>query len=335
MYTMKTILAASLLGGISVFNQGFAQEDQPLGFSYVYQKPEKFAMLPINIPLMHFTLGKTNTSLYDVKPSIYYLGAGRVNGGISFRYGLGDKVMPKTLEKERIIRDDHMMSVNKPGKSMDFSAQATVFLKEAKKSKIVSLSLSESRTTSYYTKVEVDVLVKHGLTIGYNQGHSWYNMNNQEIDLVHPATNMETTVKFNSMSSVQEFKIIKFGYQHTRTINSMFEVEKYGERAKSSIVVTGVNFMYALTNKFDDVLVGKYIQNDGGDGKMHYAQFNFASTNALINFGGEFYQQYYIKHSPISLEYRIALLPGLKGILNYALSIGGNIQIDALRKNSK
>lgn len=333
----KTIVLSivfQLIFNISTFAQN--EEDETLTYMVEYEAPEKLSMLSFNLPIWHLGLAKTNFSIYDLKGSIHYVGAGKINGGVSYKLGVGDKLIPDTDEGIEYARSSYVMSMFKPGKAQEVSAYATFFIKETTGSKEESYSIKKTGRIHYYTMVNTKYHKKHGISVGYSQGFTWYNMNKISLDLHSEQYNVSRTEQLNSMSTVQQYKFITLGYQHIKSVNSKMNFAKYGFRDSRFITVTGANVIYAIQNKFDDVYFGSYDPNaGGGNGTIYFEQFAIAESNKRLNIGVEFYQRYFIKRFPISFEYKVAYLPGLLKNLNVMLNIGVNFQIDALRGNLK
>lgn len=99
--------------------------------------------------------------------------------------------------------------------------------------------------------------------------------------------------------------------------------------------MTGANLIVAVQNQFDDVYVGSYDPNASSNGTIYFERYKLAESNKRLGVGVEFYQRYFTKRFPISIEYKISYLPGMLKNVNFALNVGASLQIDALRGNIK
>lgn len=326
---------------LTIVNKANAQaEETPnritLMYSEVYDAPEELSLFSINLPLYHGSFSKLNFSLYDLNGRIHYVGKGKINGGIAYRLGLADKLLPKTEETNEIVRQNHVMSIFDPEHAQNFDAYATYFFLEKEKNVNTNFTLKTEGhyyRTTYYSKVRTKAIFKHGINLGYSQGFTWYNMNNTDLKLYNRPNDITKEVNLQSMSTVQHYSFIKLGYQRQRIVNAKMKFEKYGVRGVQQIIVTGANLIYALQNDFDDVYLGDYQPNNGD--KVYYERYEVDPSNKFLNVGIEFYQRFIFKRNLLSFEYRAGYLPGMMNNLNFMFNVGVNFQIDFFRNNLK
>lgn len=336
-YLISTIICLIIVN--FTYSQKFENGPDKITLTYnkVYDAPEKLSIFSISLPFYHGSFSKMNFSLYDLKGGIQYVGKGKLNGGLSYKLGLVDKLLPKTEETNDVVRQNHVMSVFDPGHAQEFDVYATYFFLEKEKKVNTPFTLKTEGgyyyRTTYYSKVETKAIFKHGINLGYSQGFTWYNMNNTDLKLYNRPNDIIKEVNLQSMSSVQHYKFIKLGYQHQRIVNAKMKFEKYGVRGAQQIIVTGANLIYALQNDFDDVYLGDYQPNNGD--KVFYEQYEIDQSNKFLNVGLEVYQRFYFKRNLVSFDYRIGYLPGMMNNLNVMLNVGVNFQIDFFRNNLK
>ncbi len=290
--------------------------------------PSNVKAFTLQLPIWHLAGSKINTSILDLKGDIAYTGKGKFNGGISYKFGLLDKIAPDTYEGD-YPNHDLVMSINKPVKSQELNLYGTYFFKDQKEEVIERIRLKTEGNVATVTDVKTKGLTRTGLNLGYAQGFTWYNFNNVSIN-VNPSVNesIEETYEFMSMSSIQDYKFVKLGINRTKMVNLKLNAEGYGKKESSHISVNNFNLILAVQNKFDDVYVGQYNTDNNVVELKHYSMNN---SNAKLPVGFEFTHREIYKKSFFSYEYGIKYLPGLLKNINLMVNFGFSVNIDFLR----
>jgi hypothetical protein len=322
---------------LNVFAQDevMSSNDNIVIIDKVAEKPEKLSMLVWEIPIWHLAGSKINSSLLDLKSSVSYVGKGNINYGISYKYGLGDHIFPENNEFTDVLSNELVMSQYKVPHAQELNVYGTYFFNSSMEQVDQTLRLKQEGQTVYVTTVPAMQQTKMGITLGYSQGFTWYNMN--KIDLaVSPridSPEIIEQVSMQSMSSVQEYKFIKLGLSITKAVNIKVNAQGYGERRSSWISVDQFNLIAAVQNKFDDVYVGRVNTDDGGLTVM-LVKYGMDEYNKKLPIGFEYSRHHFSKGSPWSFEYGVKYLPGLMKNLNLMVNFGFSANIDFLKKNN-
>ena len=336
---MKKIAVVLFLGTLT--GSAFAQsESQTLGvkarngnvvmIDMLEEAPEKVSFLALQLPIWHLSGSRINTSLLDLKGSLSYVGKGKVNGEVSYKYGLGDQILPESNERMDYPNNDMVMSIYNPDRAQDFSATGTFFVSEKLKDVEERIRLKTEGKVVTVTDVKTKQLVKTGINIGYSQGFTWYNMNNMELNVASiDNPNDQQVVSFNSMSSMQNYKFIKLGLNITKSVGLKLNAEGYGERESRNISVMNFNVIYALQNEFDDVYVGRYNTDNN---EVELMKYTMDGLNTKLPFGFEFTYKEFVKKSAFSYEIGVKYLPGLMSQINLMATFGLSVNIDFFRK---
>ncbi|RFC53175.1 hypothetical protein [Brumimicrobium aurantiacum] len=338
----KIIYLLGLLIPTCYFNTLNAQdldisEDDTVFYTNIFDAPSQLSMFTLNIPIYHGSLSPINTSAYDLKASLQYIGKGPVNGRISYNYALGDKVNKTSLQGDEYVRVDNVIPFYHPKNAQTFNAEATFFFADYETIENTSIYLKTKKSyntkTTFYSNFKTKYITKHGVTVGVKQGYTWHHLNVNNLQLYNEEYDITRSVDLGPMSTVQNYQHIKIGYQKQKIINVRKNFEKFGENGESKINVTGFNVLYALQNEFEDVYLGEYYPNK--DDMTYYEKYQISPENQFLNFGFEFYQRFYNKESNFAFEYSLAYLPGMLYNINIMAQAGISFQIDFLKNNLK
>lgn len=295
------------------------------------ENPAELSVLCFELPIWHLAGSKINTSLLDLRTNLFYAGKGKLNGEISYKYGLGDQVFPETFENLEYVYQPMVFSVNKVPHSQDISLLGTYFFKEAVEPVEERIRLKTEGNVVTVTDVKTKQLTRTGFNLGYSQGFTWYNMNNMSLN-VSPIgfEDQMREVQFQSMSTVQEYKFIKLGISRTKAVNLKLNAEGYGERESSHISISNFNLICAVQNKFDDVYVG---EPNTSTNLLEVAKHTIDDGNKKLPIGFEFTHREIYKKSFFSFEYGVKYLPGMLKNINLMVTLGISVSFDFLRKN--
>lgn len=328
---MKKIFIIALLL-ISAQVQSFAQKNKEIVYiTDMKEDPYNLSILNLELPIWHLFGSMYNTSLYDVKSSLSYVGKGKINGGATFNWQLGDRIMPDSDDRTEYVYTPMVMSQFKTAPAQSFEAWGTYFFREEDYPQEVSIRIKKVGNTIYYTNVEAHEVRKIGLRLGYKQGYTWYNMNNMDMIVAPAATpSLTETVNFNSMSTFQNYKMIKAGISITKSTNVKVQLEEYGERKSSGITMDNFNLIFAVQNDFEDVIVGR---PNTDNNTIEFVEYLFSDENKRLPIGFEYTHKSYSKDW-FSYEYGIGYYPGLMKKINIGVHFGASVSIDFLRKNN-
>jgi hypothetical protein len=326
---MKRIITISFF---AVFSFGsMAQKDkQTVMITSMEEKPEDLRFLTLELPIWHLTGSMVNFSLYDAKGTFAYNGSGKLNGGLSYNLKLGDRILPETYERTDYVYQNMIMSKFNAPSAQSLDVYGTYFFKDEMKKVTETITLKRVGNVIYVTNVETDEYTRMGLTLGYNQGFTWYNMNNMDIVLVDPNTNTNQTFNYSSMSTVQTHKMIKAGITISKAVNLKVNVEEYGTRTSAHLKTNTFSLIYAIQNDFDDVLVG--VPNTSSN-EIQFLEYAFSDENARLPIGFEYKHKEHPK-GWLSYEYGVGYYPGLMKKINIGVHFGISLQIDMLKNHS-
>lgn len=334
---MKSTISTAKVGLIALLvlsSQAltFGQKSKEIVYiSEMKEDPKGLSLLSLEIPIWHLFGSKINTSFYDLKTSFSYVGTGKVNGGATFNMRLGDRTTPGTYERTDYVYQNMVMSQYETAPAQSFEMWGAYFFTEKMKKKQVAITVEKVGNIIYYTNVDANQLTKIGLNLGYKQGFTWYNMNNTPMLVSAPETPTVTeSVSFGSMSTVQNYKLLKTGITITQATNVKVTLEEYGERKSDNLVVNSFNVLFALQNDFENVLVGR---TDNNANELEFLPFNFSEDNKRLPIGFEFTRKIYGK-SLFTYEYGIGYYPGLMKNFNLGVNFGVSLNFDFLRKNN-
>lgn len=307
-------------------------KDKVVFIEILKENPEDLSFLSLNIPLWHLAGSKINTSLLDLKGDISYNGKGKLNGGLNYKYGLGDKIAPDTYEFTENLSKGLVMSVNKAPHAQELQLYTTYFFAEKIEDVDETIKLKQVGNTNYVTSIKTKQLVRTGINLGYSQGFTWYNMNNVNIS-VEPVgfPNEQRDVSMESMSTIQDYKFLKLGICRTKGVNTKINAEGYGERSSAWMTISNFNLIYALQNDFDDVYVGTE-NTDGGGLVIELVEYSMNESNAKLPIGFEFTRKHLYKGSIMSVEYGVKYLPGLLKNINLMVNLGVSFNFDFFKK---
>ena len=325
---MKYILATIF---IIVSLLSFSQTDNKvLTIKSFEEKPDDLNFLSIQLPLWHLNGSPVNTSLYDLKGSFAYAGTKKLNGGIQYNWRLGDRLLPDTYERTEYVYQNMIYSKYKSAASKVIDFWANYFFTNKTKTSNESIELKRVGRTIYVTNVDVSQYCRTGINLGYRQGFTWYNLNNKPIILENTSTGVPLEFNEQSASTFQSFGIISAGLSFSKSVNFKVDIEDYGVKTMSRLNVSSFNLLFAVQNKFEDVLVG---QLNTLSSQVEFIEYAFSDENKKLPIGFEFNQRNYVK-SWGTFEYGIGYYPGLLKKINIGVHVGASIHLDLLFKHS-
>lgn len=339
---MKKNFLFSVFSVCLLTNLAFAQDetvssgDEVVIIDKVAEKPEDLNLLVLQIPFWHIAASKINTSIYDMKTQLNYVGKGNLNFGVSYKMGFGDRIFPETNESDiNVLSNDLVMSQYKTQSSREFNLGATYFFQTSFKEVDQTFRLKQVGQTVYVTSLPVKQQVKMGVNVGYSQGFTWYNMNGIKLSASPQDYSPETIeeISMKSMSTFQEYKFIKLGLNITKSVNTKINAQGYGTRRASWISVDNFNLIVAVQNEFEDVYVGR-LNMDMYVPYVALVKYSIDDYNKKLPFGFEYTHQMYSKRSPFSFEYGVKYLPGLMKNFNLMATFGFSFNIDFFKKNN-
>lgn len=293
------------------------------------EKPKELSILSLELPIWHLTGSPVNTSLYDLKASLTYAGSGKINGGASFNWKIGDRIMPDTYERIDYVNHSYVISKFNSARAQSLDVWATYFIKESLEPTTQTIRLKRVGNTIYVTNVDTKEYKRTGVTLGYNQGFTWYNVNNLDLSVASIATPAVTeTVNMNSMSTTRVFKEIKAGVTITKAVNFKVDVDGYGEKKGSHITMNTFSAIFAVQNDFEDLLVG---QINTESNEVEFSEYLFSDDNKRLPIGFEWRHKSLTK-GWFSYEYGVGYYPGLLKKINLGVHFGASVNIDFLRK---
>lgn len=325
---MKILIALSLA---MISFSAISQKDEEVVFmDNLVEKPKELSILSLELPIWHLTGSMVNFSLYNVKSSLTYAGSGNINGGATFNWKLGDRIMPDTYERTDNVNHNMVMSKFESSWAQSLDVWGTYFFKESLEPTKETIRLKKVGNTVYVTNVDTKAYKRIGFTAGYNQGFSWYNINNMDLSVASVLTpTVNETVSENSMSTIRTFKEIKAGITFTKAVNFKVDVKGYGERKSGYLTMNTFSAIFAVQNDFDDVLVGRINTNTN---EVEFAEYVFSDENKRLPIGFE-WRHKSLSKGWFSYEYGLGYYPGLLKKINLGAHFGVSVNIDFLRKN--
>jgi hypothetical protein len=310
----------------------FAQKNKEVVYiNSMTENPGKLSFLSLELPIWHLWGSPLNSSLYDLKSSLSYVGSGKFNGGATLNLQLGDRIAPDTYERVDFVYQPMAMSQYETAPAKSFEVWGSYFFTDKLKPKKVPITVKRVGDTIYFTNVDAHQQKKIGWRFGYKQGFTWYNMNNTEMLVSQAETPTVTeSISYSSMSTVQSYKILKAGLTFSKATNVKVQLEDYGERTSKSLTLTSFNVLFAVQNDFENLVVGK---PNPSNNTIEFLNYNFSDENKRLPIGFEFNRKLYSK-SIISYEYGIGYYPGLMKRVNIGVNFGVSINIDFLRKKN-
>lgn len=337
---MKWMLLFLLSG-----NAAFAQPDlsklsaeskagNTVYYSVIKDSPRGMKYAGISIPIWNLTGSFLNNSLYDLTSTGIFLND-KFQGTIKYKIGLLDKIAPDTYESMDYPNHDYIMSQYKANKNQYLALAGTYFVTEKESTEEITVSLKTSGKVNTVTKVPAKVIKKMGVTLGYEQGFTWYNMNNKSISVeLRDEPGVEKTFNLPSQSTVQTFKYVKLGLNWTKTHYFKGKFEEYGERSDSGIKTTWFNVLIGAQNKFDDVYVPVPAPENVYTTESQAIRLSPATMDGLnkkLPVGVEFGQRYSMFKSGVAFDYSLRYLPGLMTNINFMLEIGVQYNIGFIK----
>lgn len=307
----------------------FSQKNEEVVFiSNLVEKPKELSILSLELPIWHLTGSMVNFSLYDLKSSLTYVGSGKINGGATFNWKVGDKIMPETYERIEYVNHNMVMSKYNASAAQSLDVWGTYFFKESIEPTEQTIRLKKVGNTIYVTNVDTKEYKRTGLTLGYSQGFSWYNMNNMNLSVASIATpDITETIDMNSMSTVRDFKEIKAGVTITKAVNFKVDVDGYGTKKGAHLTMNTFNAIFAVQNDFDNVLVGRI---NTSSNQVEFSEYSLTDDNKKLPIGFEWRHKTLTK-SWFSYEYGVGYYPGLLKKINIGVHFGASVNIDFLR----
>lgn len=333
----KVVLLCCLFSPIA-----FAQEDEEdedgnpkakeniVYIDKLEENPQDLSFFVIQLPIWHLAGSKINTSILDLKGDISYIGKSRFNSGLSYKYGMGDKIAPDTYEFTDNLNKGLIMSVNEVPKSQELELRGTFYFAENLRDIDETIKLKQVGNVNYVTTIKTKELVRTGINFSYSQGFTWYNMNNVELKfrpLASPTEQNERLFSDISMSTIQDYKFIKFGVSRSKAVSLKINAKGYGDKEVRRISVKNFNVIYAVQNKFDDVFVGTENTNNN---TVELVRYSMDSWNQKLPFGFEFTGREVYKKSFVAFDYGIKYLPGLLKNINLMVTFGVSLNFDLI-----
>nr|WP_294862567.1 hypothetical protein [uncultured Fluviicola sp.] len=303
-------------------------------YSVIKDSPKGMKYAGISIPIWNLTGSFLNSSLYDLTTNGIFLND-KFQVAVKYKIGLLDKLAPDTYELMDYPNHDYIMSQYKANKNQNLSLSGSYFVKSKETTETITVHLKSSGKVNTVTRVPATVIKKLGVTLGYEQGFTWYNMNNKEIIVeMRDEPGVQKTFNLGSQSTVQTFKYVKLGLNWTKTHYFKGKFEEYGERSDSGIKTTWFSVILAAQNKFDDVYVPVPLPDNVYYTETQNIRLSPATMNDLnkkLPVGIEFGQRYSMFRSGISYDYNIRYLPGLMKSINFMLEVGVQYNIGFLK----
>lgn len=322
------VFGASVLISLS----SFAQKDQEVVyFTELEEKPKDLSVLSLELPIWHLTGSQVNFSLYDLKTSLTYLGGSKINGGATFNWKIGDRILPDTYEGLEYVNNNMVMSQNESVRAQSLNVWGTYFFKESLEPVTETIRLKKVGNTIYVTNVDTKAFKRMGFNLGYTQGYTWYNLNNMSISVAREETPTAIeTVSENSQSTMQDYKHIKAGITFTKAVNMKVNVKDYGVRKSNHITMNSFNVIYAIQNDFDDVYWGRY---NTYTNEVEYLPYLFTDDNKKLPIGFE-YTHKSMDSGWFSYEYGVGYYPGLLKKINIGVHFGVSVSFNFMKKRA-
>ncbi|MGV3611022.1 MAG: hypothetical protein ACO1N0_08740 [Fluviicola sp.] len=303
-------------------------------YSVIKDSPKGMKYAGISIPIWNLTGSFLNNSIYDLTTNGMFLND-KFQASVRYKIGLGDKLAPDTYEFMDYPNHDYIMSQYKANKNQYLALSASYFVKSKELTETITVRLKSSGKVTTVTKVPGTVIKKLGVTLGYEQGFTWYNMNNKEIVVeMRDEPGVQKTFNLNSQSTVQTFKYVKVGLNWTKTHFFKGKFEEFGDRSDSGIKTTWFNVIIAAQNKFDDVYAPVPSPENyytTGSQNIRLSPATMDALNQKLPVGIEFGQRYSMFRSGISMDYNVRYLPGLMKTINFMLEVGASYNIGFIK----
>lgn len=301
-------------------------------YTVVSDNPEETRLAKIAIPLWYLSGSKINSSLYNVCPSVFFQ-QGKFQGVAKYNLSLFDHVGPESLEFQDYPNQPLVFSVNKVNKAQEFSLSGSYFFKGFSSTKTARISLKSEGKVNYVTDIPATFYKKLGVTLGYAQGFTWYNLNNTNLNAeLYDERGVVKEYNLASMSTMQTYSMLKLGLVLSRSYDITGDFEGYGQRTASGSLVTHFNLMYAFKNTFDDVYVPLTFDPNNPNNVM-VTKAIMDAHNDKVPFGFEFGQRYLDRNSVVGVEYALKYLPGLSGTTRFSVELGFSINVNFLKNN--
>jgi len=325
----KSVLLAVLLG-LSASDISFGQSDSDfIVITSKKEDPKALNIIALEIPIWHMNGSLVNSSLYNIKTSLSYVGAGKVNGGATFNWRVFDRIYPSSYDDSDYGIHEMMVSKFKAPAAQSLDVWVAYFFKEKLVPTKERVQLKRAGNTTYYTNVDTKAYKRTGVELGYSQGFTWYNMNNMRVAVEEPNSGSKRFFESNSQTTVQTFKVLKVGLIFTKAVNVNLEVEGYGTKRSGYVNQNSFNLLFAVQNRFDDVLVG---YPNTSNNSLEFTRYNFSDDNKRLPLGFEYKFKKYSK-GWFSYEAGAGYYPGLLKKINLGVFAGVSIQIDMLIGN--
>lgn len=285
--------------------------------SLIYDKPEELRILAFDIPIYSSKISGIETSPFELRLGMNYIGKGKINGGFSQKFSL-----KSFIRDQNIIKDLQSLGPYEPIKySNEYEGYLNYFFVEKTAIKKQSVLVCEDLNYNYLAILNVHRINKFGLSLGVIGGKTKYDLGNLKMNLTSyntPITSLNE--EFFRQHTNQNYLFLKVGVAYNKLTNFIVDSEKYGKKFGTESWLLSGNLLFAVQNKFQDVIAVGF-----GSPSRYVIENEFVKK---IPLGFEIGAKKSTRGNSGSLDTRLRYQPGLSGKFELMFLVSISYQID-------
>jgi hypothetical protein len=283
--------------------------------SLIYDKPEELRILAFYIPtLVGVKFSGMETSIFDLRLGMYYIGKGKLNGGFSQKFTLKSLPLYHDIDSDIIGPYDPIKFSN------EYEGYLNYFFVEKTDIKKQSVLVCADLRYEYYTSLNVHRINKFGLSLGVIGGKMKYDLGKLKMNLTsyyNPNTSLNE--EFFEQHTNQNYLFLKAGVAYNKLTDFVVDSEKFGKKIGTVSWLFSANLLFAVQNKFQDVILG------GFSPTRYVIENEFVKKNPI---GFEIGAKQSTRGNTVSLDTRLRYQPGLSGRFGLMFLASVSYQID-------
>lgn len=237
-----------------------------------------------------------------------------MNGGFSQNFTLKSLPNVQDIDSESLGPYDPIKFSN------DYEGYLNYFFVEKTGIKKQSVLLCDDTRYEYYTNLNVHRINKFGLSFGVIGGKMKYDLGKLKMNLTSYTTPITLLNEdFFRQHTNQNYLFLKAGVAFNKLTDFVVYSEKYGKRIGTESWLFSANLLFAVQNKFQDVILG------GFSPTRYVIENEFVKKNPI---GFEIGAKKSTRGNTFSFDSRLRYHPGLSGINGLMFLASVSYQID-------